>query len=490
MALPDLSRLSSLSLEHVGALNARLRGLGVDRSAMAPYARHGEGLSDRMRRPLRAFHLRRTESPLVFALRLFVFMDPVTRAQASAALGDELLLEALLEAGLLVERDSLVVCPLYLNLVDDVYVLCDDLTLGGAAVMGSGVTTAELIQAAWPLQHVERVLDLGCGAGTAALLLAKRATLAVGTDLNPRAILLSRFNLSLAGLDNVEFALGDLFAPVADTRFDLIVAQPPFVSKPDSAEDVTYLHGGARGDELVLRMLRELPPQLAPRGRAVFLVDWPRYDTVTPAERIREALGGGAFDVLVLSSLSKNLEEYVAFYAAGAHPELTEAYAAAVHEHLEHLRRIGLTELRATLIVIRATAHKPWQHTVNMRSFSEARPTGAQVERLIRAQDLLNADPARLLAARLIVPEGTRFTQEASGGVRIEMPASRLLGPVVCAPSAAELLSAINESATVEAAVSALATKLDLNTVVGREQILEGARNALDQGLLEVVLDG
>ena len=33
------------------------------------------------------------------------------------------------------------------------------------------------------------------------------------------------------------------------------MAQPPFVSQPDSAEAVTFLHGGARGDELLLRIV-------------------------------------------------------------------------------------------------------------------------------------------------------------------------------------------------------------------------------------------
>jgi len=489
VTLPDVHRLALLPLPLVRELNARLRALGVEREAIAPFVQHGEQLLDRMRRPLRAYHLRKEHSPLVFALRLFVFMDPVSRAEALAALASETLLSALLEAGLLVEREGNLVCPFFLNVVEDQYVFCDDLANRGEAVMGASATTASLIQAAWPTKPVERVLDLGCGAGTAALMFARSAGRAVGSDINPRAIALANLNLALTDRSNVTFLAGDLFAPVADTRFDLIVAQPPFVSKPDSEEAVTFLHGGARGDELLLRILSELPPRLAPGGRAVLLVDWPRYDDVSPAERIRAALGDRSFDLLLLSSQRKDLDEYVAHYAAGRHPDLDERYGRAVHAHLDHLARLGVTELRAMLIVVRATERTPWTHLVSTQSFSEVRPTGAQLDRLIAAQDLLTADPAALREARLVVPEGTRFAQGESGQVRIELPTSRLIGSLTCSQSAADLLSVVHQSPSVEAAVTTLAQRLKLDDAGGRAQILRGVRTALAQGLLELELD-
>jgi methylase of polypeptide subunit release factors len=489
VSLPDISRLPLLPPPLLRELNARLRALGVEREAIAPYVRHGEHLLERMRRPVRAFHLRRERSSFVFALRLFVFMDPVSREEALAALDSEVLLSALLDAGLLLARGAGVVCPFFLNVIDDLYVFCDDLANRGQAVMGAGATTAGLIQAAWPLKPVERVLDLGCGAGTAALMLARQAGQVVGSDINPRAIALANLNLALAGRDNVAFVEGDLFAPVADTRFDLIVAQPPFVSKLDSEEAVTFLHGGARGDELLLRILSELPPRLAPFGRAVFLVDWPRYDDLSPAARIRAALGTGSFDLLLLGAPRKDLDEYVAHYALGGHPDLSEDYDHAVHAHLEHLERLGVSELRAVLLVVRATDRAPWTHALTTRSFSEAKPTGAQIERLIAAQDLLAGAASELRAARLVVPEGTRFAQGESGQVRIELDPSRLISAVTCSQSAADLLTVVHQSTSVGAAVATMAQRLKLDDAAGRQQILGGVRTALAQGLLELELD-
>ena len=393
---------------------------------------------------------------------------------------------------MLEERETGLVCPFFLNVIGELYVFCDDLANGGEAVMGASTTTAGLLQAAWTGRPLERVLDLGCGAGSGALMLSRRAAQVVGTDINPRAIALAELNLALADAANVRFVAGDLFAPVAEERFDLILAQPPFVSKPDSEVAVTFLHGGARGDELLLRMLSELPQRLSPGGRAMLLVDWPRYDDVTPEARIRATLaqnGSAAFDLLLLASPSKDLGEYVAHYAVGLHPDLDEEYDQAVHAHLEHLARQGVTELRALLLVIRATERTPWTHQVTIRGSSEAKTTGAQIERLIAAQDLLAGDTEKLRAAHLVVPEGTRFVQEESGQVRVELDASRLIGSLICSQSAADLLTVVHQSKSVAAAVATLAQRMKLDNAAGRAQILGGIRTALGEGLLELELE-
>jgi hypothetical protein len=300
---------------------------------------------------------------------------------------------------------------------------------------------------------------------------------------------LAKLNQALNDQDNVTFLTGDLFAPVGEERFDLIVAQPPFVSKPDSEEAVTYLHGGARGDELLLRSLGELPDRLAPGGRAVFLVDWPQYDNVSPAERIRTALGDGSFDVLLFASPPKDLGEHVAVYAAGHRLDFGEEYERDVHAHLTHLARLGVTELREMLFVVRATQRTPWTHAIATENFLAARPTGVQIERLIAAQDLLAGDAAALRAASLVVPEGTRFTRDEAGQVRIDLDASRLIGSLVCSQSGVDLLTVVHESPSVADAVVTLAKRMKLDNAAGRAQILQGVRTALLQGLLELELD-
>ncbi|MBU0573394.1 MAG: methyltransferase [Candidatus Margulisbacteria bacterium] len=74
-----------------------------------------------------------------------------------------------------------------------------------------------------------RILDICTGSGIQSLLLSKYCNSTLGIDINPRALNFARFNALLNGKKNVKFVLGDLFNAANRERFDLIVANPPFV---------------------------------------------------------------------------------------------------------------------------------------------------------------------------------------------------------------------------------------------------------------------
>jgi methylase of polypeptide subunit release factors len=121
-----------------------------------------------------------------------------------------------------------------------------------------------------PLPEGARILDVGCGAGpggmAAALTPAATRPDLVLADINTRALAFARANASLAGLQNVEFSVSDLFAGTTG-EFDLIVANPPYLV--DGAER-TYRHGGGPwGSGLSERIVAEAQARLAPGGRLV-----------------------------------------------------------------------------------------------------------------------------------------------------------------------------------------------------------------------------
>lgn len=89
---------------------------------------------------------------------------------------------------------------------------------------------------------ITRAVDLCCGAGPGALVVAKRAPGAevFALDINDAALRLCRINAALAGTQNVEARNSDLLKGVTGD-FDLIVANPPYLV--DSAERA-YRHGG------------------------------------------------------------------------------------------------------------------------------------------------------------------------------------------------------------------------------------------------------
>jgi SAM-dependent methyltransferase len=482
MTLADTSSVLDLPSADCRALRDRLRRAGLRRGAIKPFSGVCERLPDAMRGPMRRWHLRRERTPLTLAARMFVFMDPVPRDEANELLGD--LLPRLLDHGLVVEREGGLVCPFLLNLVNDAFILCDDLGSGGDAVMGAGGTTADLIHAAYPRTRKKSALDVGCGAGTAALLLASEVDRAVGVDINPRAIVLSKLNARLNGIENVEFFCGDLFAPVAGETFDLIVSQPPFVSVPDEGEQVTFLHGGRRGDEITMRMLAELPAHLAPGGRAVVLLDYPQIGDDTPASRVRGAIGNGP-DALLLVSSPKDLDEYCTFYAAERYPALGPEFERQAMQHRAHLAGMAISELRFVFVILDHTpVQNPWTASIEIGPLSEVQPGSAQVDRLVGAQQILARDDAAFLQAELRAVEGMRFVDDGDRIVA-RLPPRSLIPPVACSMQAAQLVSAFGAGMTVDAALSAFAGQLGAAREALRPQFIPGVRQALTLGLLE-----
>jgi 16S rRNA G1207 methylase RsmC len=74
-----------------------------------------------------------------------------------------------------------------------------------------------------------QTLDVGCGYGPIGIVAAKlMPNLEVWmTDVNERAIRLTRKNSELNGVDDVVIKQGNLYEPVGDEMFDAIISNPP-----------------------------------------------------------------------------------------------------------------------------------------------------------------------------------------------------------------------------------------------------------------------
>ncbi len=89
------------------------------------------------------------------------------------------------------------------------------------------------------------VLEIGTGTGLIALSAARRAKRVVAVDINPAAVKCARINATNNGMaSKIEVYEGDMFGPVTDRKFDLILCNPPyFRGTPRSEADLAYLAG-------------------------------------------------------------------------------------------------------------------------------------------------------------------------------------------------------------------------------------------------------
>ena len=79
----------------------------------------------------------------------------------------------------------------------------------------------------------KRVLDVCCGSGIQALAAAAAgASHVTASDISPRAVRFTRFNAALNAQPSVIALCGDGLDAVRGERFDVILANPPFVAVP------------------------------------------------------------------------------------------------------------------------------------------------------------------------------------------------------------------------------------------------------------------
>ncbi|MFH8839015.1 HemK2/MTQ2 family protein methyltransferase [Streptomyces sp. NPDC017868] len=114
-----------------------------------------------------------------------------------------------------------------------------------------------------------RSLDLCTGTGALAVLAALRGARATAVDISRSAVAASRVNALLHGC-RIRAVRGDLDAPVARERFDLVTVNPPYVPSEDAEAPARGARrswdAGTDGRLLLDRVCARAPGLLAPSG--------------------------------------------------------------------------------------------------------------------------------------------------------------------------------------------------------------------------------
>jgi ribosomal protein L3 glutamine methyltransferase len=124
---------------------------------------------------------------------------------------------------------------------------------------------------------IESVLDLCTGSGCLAILagLSFPNARIDAVDISKDALDVAARNVADYGLeDRVTLHRGNLFTPVGETRYDLIITNPPYVDahgmkslpRECRAEPKLAFDGGADGLDVIRRILQEAGRHLTPEG--------------------------------------------------------------------------------------------------------------------------------------------------------------------------------------------------------------------------------
>lgn len=157
----------------------------------------------------------------------------------------------------------------------------------------------------------ERVLDVFTGTGVLAIAAARCGAGGVyAIDVSRRAVLCAAINSRLAGVA-LTVRRGSMLEPVAGSRFDTIIANPPYV--PSIETDLRprgaarAWEGGGDGRALLDPFLEQAPGHLLPGGRIVVV-----HSSVADIGRTTAALQAGGLNPRIAAEAEKPLGPLVA----------------------------------------------------------------------------------------------------------------------------------------------------------------------------------
>jgi hypothetical protein len=357
------------------------RALG--RNVTIPAARALEGRYDPLGTLTRLWLLQRPVPRSALQRALPGLVDPLARAGVLAVDADEV--RALLDIRPYAsdERDFWVAADLTPNLDTLTAPIRSDHVLG---VSAASATLAQLTLR----RPVDSALDLGTGCGVQSLHLARHGRRVVATDLNPRACELARLTFDL-NATTVDLRLGDLYEPVAEERFDLIVSNPPYVMSPPGSTRLTYREGDAVGDALVERVVTEGTARLTDGGVLQVLANWAHVRGEDWTARVGGWVAATGCDAHVVQREVLDPYAYIEVWLADAGLTGSPGYADQYRVWCDYFDELRIEAVGLGWLVLRnAGRTEPWVRVEDWPHPLE-QPIGSALAAELDAVDRLSA---------------------------------------------------------------------------------------------------
>ena len=120
------------------------------------------------------------------------------------------------------------------------------------------------------IEYGKSVLEIGTGSGIVAMYASKLTDKVTATDINFDAIMLAESNFKENNIDNIELLFGNLFEPVKDRKFDVILFNTPYLPTEEGEvleDNLNYaFDGGLNGRKVIDLFLNEVKNHLNDGG--------------------------------------------------------------------------------------------------------------------------------------------------------------------------------------------------------------------------------
>ena len=120
------------------------------------------------------------------------------------------------------------------------------------------------------IKEGQSVLEIGTGSGLVSMYASLLTDDVTATDINYNALELAEKNFKLNNIDTIKLEFGDMFKPVKDKKFDVILFNTPYLPTDSDDiinDDLNYaFDGGLDGRKVIDRFINEVSNHLNDKG--------------------------------------------------------------------------------------------------------------------------------------------------------------------------------------------------------------------------------
>ena len=120
------------------------------------------------------------------------------------------------------------------------------------------------------IKEEQSVLEIGTGSGLVSMYASLLTDDITATDINFNALELAEKNFKLNNINSIKLEFGDMFEPVKDKKFDVILFNTPYLPTDSDDiidDDLNYaFDGGLNGRKVIDRFINEVSNHLNDKG--------------------------------------------------------------------------------------------------------------------------------------------------------------------------------------------------------------------------------